>query len=125
MLNFLLVGCGGFIGSALRYLVGMGAQYIARSIGFPYGTLTVNVLGCLLIGFLGGLTQHRDAFTPEIRLFIFTGMLGGFTTFSAFGYDTFNLARNVDLPNALFNILLHIVLGIGGVCLGYWASRWC
>ena len=66
MLNFLLVDCGGFIGSALRYLVGMGAQYIAPSIGFPYGTLTVNVLGCLLIGFLGGVTQHRDAFTPEI-----------------------------------------------------------
>lgn len=124
MLNLLLVGSGGFLGSVLRYLVGISAQSLTGAAPLPYGTLAVNVLGCLTIGFLGGIAEYRHLFSPEIRLFVFTGMLGGFTTFSTFGYDTISLGRNFDLPIALLNILLHIVLGLGAVLLGYWASRW-
>ena len=123
MLNILLVGSGGFLGSVMRYLVGLGAQHLVRSSAFPYGTLVVNILGCLLIGFLGGPAQHRDIFNPSIRLF--SGILGGFTTFSTFGYDTFNLGRDVDLTIALLNVFLHIALGLGAVLLGFWFSRWC
>ena len=125
MINLALVGCGGFLGSVLRYLAGLLTQSLTGSTALPYGTLVVNVLGCLIIGFLGGLAQHRQLFSPELRLFVFTGMLGGFTTFSTFGYDTLNIARGVDLPLALLNILLHISLGLGAVSLGYWLSRWC
>ena len=123
ILNILLVGSGGFLGSVLRYLVGLVTQYLARSASFPYGTLAVNVLGCLMIGYLGGIAQYRNIGTPEIRLFLFTGLLGGFTTFSTFGYDTFNLGRNLDLPIAFLNIFLHIALGLGAVFTGYIISR--
>ena len=125
MLNLLLVGCGGFIGSALRYLVGLLAHSLAGSAAYPYGTLAVNILGCMAIGFLGGIAENRQLFSPEMRLFVFTGMLGGFTTFSTFGYDTFALGRGGDLSIALLNILLHLALGLGAVLLGYWLSRWC
>ena len=125
MLNLLLVGSGGFLGSVLRYLVGLGAQHLPVQAPFLYGTLAVNVLGCLLIGFLGGLAQYRDIFNPSIRLFLFTGFLGGFTTFSAFGYDTFSLGRDIDLSIALLNVFLHIALGLSAVLLGFWISRWC
>ena len=124
MLNLLLVGSGGFLGSALRYMISQGMQSLAGSAVLPYGTLAVNLLGCLTIGLLGGIAHYREVFSPEIRLFVFTGMLGGFTTFSTFGYETFNLGRSVDLPTALLNILLHMVLGLGAVWFGYWLSRW-
>tara|TARA_Y100001968_G_scaffold163302_1_gene149297 strand:+ start:160 stop:537 length:378 start_codon:yes stop_codon:yes gene_type:complete len=124
MLNLLLVGSGGFIGSALRYLVGLGAQHLARHSAFPYGTLAVNVLGCLLIGFLAGLAQQRDLFNASSRLFVFTGMLGGFTTFSTFGYDTLALGRDIGLTLAALNIFAHIALGLGAALLGLFLARW-
>ncbi len=76
ILNILLVGSGGFLGSVLRYLVGLLTQHLARTTSFPYGTLAVNVLGCLMIGYLGGVAQYRNIGTPEIRLFLLTGLLG-------------------------------------------------
>ena len=124
MLNLLLVGSGGFIGSALRYLVGLGAQHIARHSAFPYSTLAVNILGCLLIGFLTGLAQQRDIVSASTRLFVFTGMLGGFTTFSTFAYDTFALSRDIGLTLAALNVFTHIALGLGAVLLGLFLARW-
>jgi len=124
MLNILLVGSGGFIGSIMRYLIGKGVHHLLRDVDFPYGTLCANILGCLLIGFLGGLGESRQLFSPEMRLFLFLGLLGGFTTFSSFGYDTFNLARNLQHTLALGNILLQLGLGLAAVYLGHALSRW-
>ena len=77
--RILLVGCGGFIGAVLRYLVSVGTL---RLLGTTlYGTLVVNVVGCLFIGFLGGLAEERQYLSPQLRLFLFVGILGGFTTF--------------------------------------------
>jgi CrcB protein len=118
LLNVFIVGLGGFIGSALRYLVGGWAQSLSKSLGFPYGTLTVNLIGCFVIGFLGELAEGRGMFASETRLLVFIGLLGGFTTFSSFGNDTLNLARSGQMINALTNIVVNVVFGLLLVWLG-------
>ena len=118
MLNVFIVGIGGFIGSALRYLVAGWAQGLSNSLDFPYGTLTVNLVGCFVIGFLGQLAEARGVFAPETRLLVFIGLLGGFTTFSSFGNDTLNLARSGQMFNALGNVAVNVVFGLLLVWLG-------
>ena len=118
MLNVFIVGLGGFIGSALRYLVGGWAQGLSKSLDFPYGTLTVNLIGCFVIGFLGELAEARGIFASETRLLVFIGLLGGFTTFSSFGNDTVNLARSGQMLNALTNVAVNVIFGMLLVWLG-------
>lgn len=118
MTNILLVGFGGFIGSILRYLASGYVQQASKSVGFPYGTLVVNVIGCFVIGFLAQLAETRGVFTTESRLFIFVGILGGFTTFSSFGNETLNLARDSQMMSALANIGANVVIGLIAVWLG-------
>jgi CrcB protein len=118
LLNVFIVGLGGFIGSALRYLVGGWAQQLSNSLDFPYGTLTVNLIGCFVIGFLGELTEAHGIFTSETRLLVFIGLLGGFTTFSSFGNDTLNLARSGQMLNALTNVAVNVIFGLLLVWLG-------
>jgi len=118
LLNVFIVGVGGFIGSALRYLVAGWAQQVSQSLDFPYGTLTVNLVGCFVIGFLGQLAEARGIFTPETRLLVFIGMLGGFTTFSSFGNDTLNLARSGQMFNALGNVAVNVIFGLLLVWVG-------
>ncbi len=118
MTNILIVGIGGFIGSVLRYTVSGWVQQTTKSIGFPYGTLAVNVIGCFIIGFLAQLAESRGMFTSESRLFVFVGILGGFTTFSSFGNETLNLARNSQMLSALVNIGANVVIGLFAVWLG-------
>ena len=120
--NLLLVGTGGFLGSIGRYLVGGWTHRLLGS-GFPYGTLAVNILGCALIGLLGGLAESRQLFTPEARLFLFLGVLGGFTTFSSFGYETLAFARDGEFLIAGLNVFLQVVLGLTAVWLGHVLSR--
>src|SRR5438128_11576630 len=93
MLKLLLVGAGGFFGSVARALLSNFVQQTSDS-HFPYGTLTVNVMGCFVIGFFSQLSEVRDILSAETRTFIFVGILGGFTTFSSFGNETINLLRN-------------------------------
>jgi len=119
MRNAFLVGAGGFAGSILRYLVSGSIQQLTKSVGFPYGTLVVNVAGCLMIGLLSQLAEARGVFTAESRAFVFIGVLGGFTTFSTFGNETMNLMRQSQHLPAAANIATHVVLGIGAV----WAGR--
>jgi CrcB protein len=123
MLKVLLVGLGGFIGSISRYLVGGLVHKVFSSTGFPYGTLVVNVFGCLLIGFVVGLVEFKQLFRPEIRLFLLIGVLGGFTTFSTFSYETFALTRDGETLRAGMNVLLHIVVCFGAVWIGNILSR--
>jgi CrcB protein len=116
--NILLIGLGGFAGSVLRYWASGYAQGLSRSLGFPYGTLAVNVLGCLIIGLLSHLADARGAFSAETRLLVFTGFLGGFTTFSTFGNETLNLLRGGQAGAAAANVLASVALGLGAVWLG-------
>jgi CrcB protein len=122
MTNILLVGLGGFLGSVMRYLLSGYVQQSARSIDFPFGTLAVNVIGCFIIGFLSQLADGRGLFTSEARAFVFIGVLGGFTTFSSFGNETLNLARNGQMLNALTNIAANVLIGLFAVWLGRTAS---
>jgi len=115
--SVLLVGIGGFIGSVMRYLLGGYVQQSSKSI-FPYGTLTVNVLGCFMIGFLAQLAENRGVFSSEARAFLFIGVLGGFTTFSSFGNETLNLARDGQLLIAFANVGLNVFVGLLAVWLG-------
>ena len=118
MINILLVGFGGFIGSVLRYLAGGFVQQTTKSIDFPFGTLVVNVIGCFIIGFLAQLAEDRGVFTSQSRLFVFTGFLGGFTTFSSFGNETLNLARDSQMMNAFANVGANVIVGLFAVWLG-------
>lgn len=117
--NILLVGLGGFVGSVARYLVSTWVQAVSKTIDFPYGTLTVNLLGCFAIGFLAQLAEARGVFTSPGRAFVFIGILGGFTTFSSFGSDTFNLARDGEMWNAAANLGANVIIGLMLV----WAGR--
>lgn len=122
--SFLIVAIGGAFGSAFRYLFGTWVQVLTRSIDFPYGTLAVNLLGCFVIGFLSQLAEARGAFTSEARLFVFVGILGGFTTFSSFANDSVNLMREGDLLNALANVGANVILGLILVWLGRTVAYW-
>lgn len=116
--KILLVGLGGFIGSVLRYVMSGYVQQWTKSFDFPYGTLAVNLLGCFVIGFLSQLAETHGVFTAETRVFVFVGILGGFTTFSTFGNETMNLLRDGENFLAVANVTGHVVLGLGAVWLG-------
>ena len=126
MLNVLAVGLGGFIGSVFRYFLGLFIHSIFRQGAFPYGTLSANIMGCLIIGILSGLVDHRIDLSATTRLFLFTGVLGGFTTFSTFSLDTLRLFQ-ADSTGGLFlaflYVVIHIVLGLIAVYLGHWLTQ--
>lgn len=121
MLRFFIIGLGGAIGTVLRYIVG-GLDYRFSSGVFPISTLVVNVTGSLIIGFLWGIFD-RFAISPNIRLFVFIGVLGGYTTFSTFSLETFNLIRDAEYRIAIMNMAISVVLSVSGVFAGYIASR--
>jgi len=123
-LNILLVALGGAFGSVSRYLLGTWVQSASKSIDFPYGTLTVNLIGCFVIGFLSQLAETRGVFTSESRALVFVGVLGGFTTFSSFGNDTINLLRDGETFNALANVGANVILGLLLVWLGRTVAFW-
>jgi CrcB protein len=116
--RILIVGIGGFIGSALRYVLGDWLNRIREGASFPYETLVINVAGCLAIGALAGIAECRGILGDTTRAFLFIGLLGGFTTFSTFGYETFQLLRDGQMAVAATSISLQILLGVGGVWAG-------
>ena len=119
MPHWLLVGGGGFAGSVARYYLSGLAVQLSGASRFPIGTLTVNAIGCLLIGMLSGVAAQSALGTPAARLLLITGFLGGFTTFSAFGLDTYSLLRGDQLALAASNVVAQLIVGLAAVWIGH------
>ena len=120
MLGFKQIGVvalGGALGSIARYKVGGFVLHHAPS-HFPTSTFSVNVLGCFVIGLLAALVEHHDLFSPSMRLFLFTGFLGGFTTFSAFAYESAFLIRRTMASTSLLYVGLSVLCGLAAVFAG-------
>ncbi|RUM35549.1 MAG: fluoride efflux transporter CrcB [Desulfobulbus sp.] len=118
MYKLVIIGAGGFTGAVLRFLVSSWVQARSGSILFPYGTMAVNMIGCLIIGFLTYLVETRSLFSMETRSFVLIGLLGAFTTFSTFGNETLGLIRDSRIDLAAFNACFQVVVGVGMVWLG-------
>lgn len=123
--RLVLVACGGGLGAAGRYGLDLAVRQWWPSLAarFPLGILIVNVLGCLVFGMLVGAAGGIGAMPPERRLFLLTGVLGGFTTFSTFGHDTAQLLGAGSGGLALLNVLASVVLGVAAVFAGLWLGR--
>ena len=117
MQKLLIVGIGGFIGCCLRYLI---TSYSPKIFGtqLPYGTLIVNVIGGILIGLVMDFSIKSDVISPNLKLFLTTGLMGGLTTFSTFSYETINLINGGKCLLGTLNICLNLFLSLGGVILG-------
>ena len=115
--NLILVGVGGFLGSVFRYLVTI---LLARQFttSFPLGTLTVNIVGCFLIGVLFALSEKGNLLTPEWRIFLTTGFCGGFTTFSTFSYESIRLLQDGEILYLSLNVIVSVVIGFASTYLG-------
>ncbi len=118
MRNLLIVGMGGFIGAVLRYLISGSVQKWSQSVDFPYGTLAVNLIGCLVIGMLTRLDEIRSLLSPEMRFFILIGLLGAFTTYSTFSNEAMNLINDRRFNMAVVYMAAHLVLGLVAVLAG-------
>ncbi len=122
MLHVVLVFLGGGLGAAGRHLVGLAALRQFGP-GFPFGTLIVNVVGSLLIGVIIGWLARRGVSGSDWRLFLTTGMLGGFTTFSAFSLDVANMWERGDLGTAAFYVGSSVIVSVLAVFAGLWCAR--
>lgn len=116
-MQIIIIGLGGFIGTVLRFLLGGLVQ--PENSAFPWGTLAVNLIGCLGIGVLAELSEARGLLTPQTRGFLMVGILGGFTTFSAFAHETVNSVRQGVPAVAILNVGASVGLGLAAV----WAGR--
>lgn len=118
----LAIAAGGAIGALLRFWMSNGV-YAWLGRGFPYGTLAVNVLGSLLMGFLYIVMIERLVVAAEWRAFVLIGLLGAFTTFSTFSVETLNLLEQADYAKALSNMLFSVVACVGAAFLGVMLAR--
>ena len=123
MERVLLVGAGGALGSMLRCLLGGWIGRLKSGWTFPIETMIVNVTGCLVIGYLAGLSETRGVFTGNTRAFLLIGVLGGYTTFSTFGYETFQLIGDAQWLAAAASVALQVGLGLTGVWAGSMLAR--
>lgn len=119
--KLLAVGCGGFLGAILRYgmILWVPRVPLFQDCPLPLATLLVNLIGCLIIGFLKGFADCLHVFNPSTNLFLFTGLLGSFTTFSTFGFETWRLLDEGKIFEVLLYVSLSVFLGILLVWLGY------
>ena len=122
MKSILCVGLGSFVGGSLRYVVGRWLPAFTGH-GFPYATLAVNLVGCLLIGFFYGLFERGQLLNPHLRLFLTVGICGGFTTFSTFMNESFQLLKNDDFFFLLFYLTLSLIGGFAFLYMGYQTVR--
>ena len=121
MKEILLVGTGGFIGAALRYITSTWLSQFTR-FAFPLGTFAVNFIGCTLLGIFVGLGLGKTTTLP-LREFAVIGVLGGFTTFSAFGLESFELLKSGQFAMTIIYIMGSMVLGLSGIGLGILITR--
>jgi len=119
---FLITGAGGFLGSGLRYLV---QRYIAvlLPVSFPFATLSINVLGSLLLGIIYAIGEKSSILSPEVRIFLAIGVCGGFTTFSTFSLDTVNLVRDGEYLYVTVYVLASVLLSIFATIAGIWIIK--
>jgi fluoride exporter len=117
-LNLLAIAVGGAIGSVARYLL---STFVLRVSGtlFPLGTFVVNVLGCFVFGAIAGATSQRLQVSSTVRLFLLTGILGGFTTFSTYAFESFALVRDGQFAWATINVAGQVIAGLIGLWGGY------
>ncbi len=120
MLQLLVVGAGGFLGAIARYQL---STWVHRYAAGPYGTLSVNVLGCLAIGVLMAVVERHPTFSSELRDFVRVGLLGSFTTFSALGFEAFEFMREGRLGLAALTVAANLVLGLAAVAAGWALGR--
>jgi CrcB protein len=123
MLKLLLIAAGGALGTIARYGTSTALLRVSERTGFPYATLAINLLGCLVMGYLNGLFLERLAVRPELRVALLVGVLGGYTTFSTFGWETAALLRDGQYARAAANLALSNLLGVALVILGYDLGR--
>lgn len=119
MQSLLLVALGGALGSVARFKLSGWVMHQTPGWRFPAGTLAVNLIGCLIAGLLAGMAAKQEIFSTEARLFLFTGLLGGFTTFSAFGLETLLLLKRGEALVAFANVTVSVVFGLLIAWLGY------
>ena len=120
--TLLLVGLGGALGSMARYMCSTLISRVAPSL-FPFGTFAVNVVGCVLFGIIVGLAEQRSVFRPEARAFLLIGVLGGFTTFSTFAFESFQLLRDGQFMSVAVNVVGQVIAGVVGLWAGFVFSR--
>jgi len=121
-MKFLIVALGSGIGGALRFWISSLSQKFLP-VYFPYGTLTVNLLGSFVLGIIIFGFDEKQLLSTNVKLLLTVGLCGGFTTFSTFSFETFNLLKETEFLLAGLNILLNIILTIAGVYLGYLITR--
>ncbi len=124
MRNIFIIGAGGFIGAVLRYLAVLSMQAFKTRHNIPLGTLLVNVIGCLLIGVLAVVAENSKLISPEARNFLMVGILGAFTTFSTFSYESMMFIKNGSSVGFFINVGLQLFLGFTAVWTGMHAARW-
>ena len=119
--NILAVGAGSFIGGVARYLVSLAMKGIGK--GFPWATLTVNLLGCLLIGLLWGLLNRNATESTFCGLFLTVGLCGGFTTFSTFSKEALTMLQAGQIGGFATYMIISVIAGIALAALGYYVAR--
>ena len=119
MTQLIAVGAGGFVGAVLRHLMGGWLQKTIATPWLPVGTLGVNVLGCFALGILGGWAEYADFLNTSQRLFLLVGLLGGFTTFSTFSFETLALMRSGQISAGLANMGIQLAFGMLAVWGGF------
>jgi len=118
LLNLLLIAVGGAIGSTARYVFSQLVQHATGTL-FPIGTFAVNCVGCLVFGAIAGAAEQRVQMAPELRLFLLVGVLGGFTTFSSYAFESVSLMRDGQFAAAFVNVVGQVVAGLVGLWAGY------
>lgn len=121
-MNWLLVACGGAIGASLRY--GVGLFITPLHAGFPWATWIINIVGCLFAGIFFAMSMKYPILQNEARLFLMVGILGGFTTFSSFGLETFQLLRHDQIMLAGLYAISSLIIGILVLGIGYYITHW-
>ena len=121
-MNLLLIAIGGAVGSTARYVFALTVQRASGTL-FPIGTFAVNVVGCLVFGVIAGAAEQRVQLAPELRMFLLVGVLGGFTTFSSYAFESFALVRDGQFLWAAANIAGQVVAGLAGMWVGYVAAN--